>query len=47
MILILILTKNLTNNQNINFDSNKGSEDNYLQIFNEKVYSLGKIGRKN
>ena len=42
-----LLTKNLTNNQNINFDSNKGSEDNYLQIFNEKVYSLGKIGRKN
>ena len=41
-----LLTKNLTNNQNINFDSNKGSEDNYLQIFNEKVYSLGKIGRK-
>ena len=41
-----ILNENLNRLKSLNFDSNIDSENSYLQIFNEKIYSLGKIGRK-
>lgn len=41
-----ILNENLNRLKSLNFDSNIDSDNSYLQIFNEKIYSLGKIGRK-
>jgi len=41
-----ILNENLNKLKSINFDSNIDLDSTYLQIFNEKIYSLGKIGRK-
>ena len=40
------LNKNLANSKNPRFDIEPVFDTNYLQIFNEKYYSVGKIGRK-
>lgn len=40
------LNKNLVNSKNPRFDIEPVFDTNYLQIFNEKYYSVGKIGRK-
>ena len=40
------LNENLSKLKNSNFESRIDSDNTYLQIFNEKIYSLGKIGRK-